>query len=99
LVNPAILLLDEATSSLDADTAAAVNATLQRVAANRTVIMITHHLPSVVNADQIFVLQQGQLVEQGDHEALLAQGGLYCQLWLTQGHGLSAPRMLNGVPA
>jgi ATP-binding cassette subfamily B protein len=97
LVNPAILLLDEATSSLDADTAAAINATLQRVAAYRTVIMITHHLPSVVNADQIFVLKQGQLVEQGNHETLLAQGGLYHQLWLMQGHGTSTPRMLDGV--
>jgi ABC-type multidrug transport system fused ATPase/permease subunit len=97
LVNPTILLLDEATSSLDADTAAAVNATLQRVAAHRTVIMITHHLPSVVNADQIFVLKQGQLVEQGDHETLLAQGGLYHQLWLMQGHGTSTPLMLSGV--
>lgn len=84
LVNPAILLLDEATSSLDADTAAAVNATLQRVAANRTVIMITHHLPSVVNADQIFVLKQGHLVEQGTHETLLEQCGLYRQLWQSQ---------------
>lgn len=97
LVNPAILLLDEATSSLDADTAAALNATLQRVAAHRTVIMITHHLPSVVNADQIFVLKQGQIVEQGDHEMLLAQGGLYSQLWLTQGHGSAKPLVLNGV--
>ena len=97
LVNPAILLLDEATSSLDADTAAAINATLQRVASYRTVIMITHHLPSVVNADQIFVLKQGQLVEQGNHETLLAQGGLYQQLWLIQGRDTSTPRMLDGV--
>ena len=97
LVNPAILLLDEATSSLDADTAAALNATLQRVAAHRTVIMITHHLPSVVNADQIFVLKQGQIVEQGDHETLLARGSLYSQLWLTQGHGSAKPLVLNGA--
>jgi ATP-binding cassette subfamily B protein len=97
LVNPAILLLDEATSSLDADTAVAVNATLQRVAANRTVIMITHHLPSVVNADQIFVLKQGQIVAQGTHESLLAQGEVYCQLWLTQGHSMLTPLRLNGA--
>ena len=101
LVNPAILLLDEATSSLDADTAAAVNATLQRVAANRTVIMITHYLPSVVNADQIFVLQQGQLVEQGTHETLLVKDGVYRQLWLNQQsmHALQSlePTTTNGV--
>lgn len=92
LVNPAILLLDEATSSLDADTAAAVNATLQRVAANRTVIMITHYLPSVVNADQIFVLKKGQLVEQGTHETLLAQDRIYRQLWQSQ-QTMRAPRL------
>ena len=84
LVNPAILLLDEATSSLDVDTAAKVNATLRRVAQDRTVIMITHYLPAVVHADTIFVLKEGNLVEQGNHETLLAQAGVYSKLWQTQ---------------
>jgi ABC-type multidrug transport system fused ATPase/permease subunit len=59
--------------------------------------MITHHLPSVVNADQIFVLKQGQIVAQGTHESLLAQGEVYCQLWLTQGHSMLTPLRLNGA--
>ncbi len=84
LVNPAILLLDEATSSLDVDTAARVNATLRRVAMNRTVIMITHYLPAVIYADTIFVLKEGHLLEQGKHDTLLAQAGVYSQLWQTQ---------------
>ena len=79
-----ILLLDEATSSLDADTAAAINATIQDIAKARTVIAITHHLSGVVNADTIYVLDQGHLVEEGNHAELLAQGGLYAQLWQTQ---------------
>ncbi|MEM7537925.1 MAG: ABC transporter ATP-binding protein [Chloroflexota bacterium] len=84
LCNPHILLLDEATSSLDADTAAAVNATIRDLARERTVIAITHHLMGVVNADMIYVLDEGHLVEQGNHAELLAQGGLYAQLWQTQ---------------
>lgn len=84
LVDPAILLLDEATSSLDADTAAAINATIQKIAKTRTVIAITHYLSAVVDADQIYVLQQGNVVEEGDHETLLDRNGLYAQLWNTQ---------------
>ena len=82
-----ILLLDEATSSLDADTAAAINATIQDIAKARTVIAITHHLSGVVNADTIYVLDQGHLVQQGNHAQLLAHGGLYAQLWQTQTGG------------
>ena len=86
LCNPAILILDEATSSLDAETAAAVDATIHALSKERTVISISHHLRSVIKADNIFVLDQGQIVEQGKHQALLAIEGLYAQLWHTQGH-------------
>ena len=84
LVNPAILVLDEATSSLDADTAAAVQATIEKIAQERTVITISHILSSVVNADKIYVLEHGHLLEQGTHQSLLRAGGLYYKLWQTQ---------------
>ncbi|MEZ4643341.1 MAG: ATP-binding cassette domain-containing protein [Chloroflexota bacterium] len=84
LRDPAILLLDEATSALDPGTEAAVNQTIARLGQGRTVIAVTHRLASVVQADQIFVMQNGRLVEQGTHQTLLAQGGLYHQLWQKQ---------------
>jgi ATP-binding cassette subfamily B protein len=88
LCQPAILLLDEATSNLDTETAAAINETLQHLSKQCTIIMITHYLPAVVNADTIFVLKGGGLVEQGTHLELLAHGEVYQQLWrAAQHHG------------
>jgi ATP-binding cassette subfamily B protein len=84
LRDPAILLLDEPTSALDAATEAAIGATLERLARERTIIMATHRLASVVSADRIFVLDGGQLVESGTHAELLAQQGHYSQLWHKQ---------------
>ena len=84
LHNPAILILDEATNSLDAETAAAIDNTIRELAKERTVISISHHLASVIEADTIFVLDQGELVEQGTHQELLSQCGLYAQMWHTQ---------------
>ncbi len=81
---PAILVLDEATSALDPGTEAAINATLARLGKGRTVISVTHRLRVASEADQIFVLQDGALVEDGTHHALLAQAGLYRQLWQKQ---------------
>jgi ATP-binding cassette subfamily B protein len=83
--NPAILLLDEATSALDSRTEAAINATLSRVGRGRTTISVTHRLASVVNADRIYVFDQGTLMEQGTHSELLQREGLYAQLWREQG--------------
>ncbi|MEZ4713920.1 MAG: ABC transporter ATP-binding protein [Caldilineaceae bacterium] len=84
LCNPSLLILDEATTSLDADTAAAIDATIQKLAKDRTIIAISHHLSSVMNADTIFVMDKGHIIEQGTHEMLLRQSGLYAQLWKTQ---------------
>lgn len=84
LCDPAILILDEATRNLDADTAAMIDATIRELAKDRTVISISHDLSFVTNADQIFVLDEGRLVEQGRHHELLEQYGLYAQMWQRQ---------------
>src|SRR5581483_6836635 len=82
--DPAILVLDEATSALDAATEAAINATLARVAQGRTTVSVTHRLSAAAGADRIFVLEQGELVESGSHQELLAAGGIYAMLWSRQ---------------
>jgi ATP-binding cassette, subfamily B, bacterial len=84
LSDPRILVLDEATSALDPGVEAAVNATLAQIARGRTVIAVTHRLQTVKRADTIFVMQDGALVEQGTHEALLEAKGLYHALWEKQ---------------
>lgn len=84
LRNPPILLLDEATSALDPATECAINETLLRVAAGRTVISVTHRLSTVVHADRIFLLEQGRVRESGRHDELLQGNGTYAQLWRKQ---------------
>ncbi|MEH1949609.1 MAG: ABC transporter ATP-binding protein [Nostoc sp.] len=86
LRNPAIFLLDEATASLDPQTEAAINTTINRLAIGRTLISVTHRLVSAIASDQIFVLDRGRLVEQGSHQELLQREGLYYRLWKTQAH-------------
>jgi ATP-binding cassette subfamily B protein len=83
--NPSVLLLDEATSALDQTTEAAINHTLLKVAKGRTMIWSTHRLTSVVDMDEIIVISGGRAIERGTHEELLAQGGVYRQLWNDQG--------------
>ncbi len=82
--DPPILLLDEATSALDSRTEQSIQDTLDKVAESRTTIMIAHRLSTVVNADQIVVLDQGRVVERGTHEQLLDLDGLYADLWNRQ---------------
>ena len=82
--DPSILVLDEATSALDYATEAALNATLFKVARNRTVIMVTHRLSSVISAGHIVVLDHGRVVERGTHRDLLKRGGVYATLWSKQ---------------
>ncbi|HLM58770.1 MAG TPA: ATP-binding cassette domain-containing protein, partial [Pyrinomonadaceae bacterium] len=82
--DPELFILDEATSALDPSTEAAVNDTLDRVSAGRTVISVTHRLKSVVGYDRIFVFKEGRLIEQGTHESLLRRGGVYAGMWRRQ---------------
>ena len=82
-----ILLLDEATSALDQGTEERIRAALDRLTKGKTTIVVAHRLSSVADADQIFVLEGGKLVEDGRHEALLKNGGLYAQLYKAQKKG------------
>jgi ATP-binding cassette subfamily B protein len=84
LKNPPILVLDEATSALDSRTEDAIQGTLEQIAESRTTIMIAHRLSTVVDADQIVVLDEGRVAERGTHEELLSNGGLYAELWARQ---------------
>ena len=78
------LLLDEATSSLDSRVERRIQAALEKLVEGRTVIAIAHRLSTVQRADQILVIQQGSIVEQGTHENLLHQSGLYTRLYIAQ---------------
>ena len=84
LKDPAILLLDEATSALDTQTERDIQDSLREMGQGRTVVTIAHRLSTVVDADQIVVLDAGQIVEQGTHDDLLAKGGRYAQMWARQ---------------
>jgi len=84
LKNPSILILDEATSHLDARSEALVQEALERIMEQRTSLVIAHRLSTVLSADKIVVIDQGQVQEMGTHEQLLAQGGLYSGLFETQ---------------
>ncbi|MCA8884531.1 MAG: ABC transporter ATP-binding protein/permease, partial [Rhodobacteraceae bacterium] len=91
LKNPPIVVLDEATSALDTATERDIQDSLRAMSRGRTVITIAHRLSTVVDADQILVLEAGQVAEQGTHADLLARGGRYAQLWDAQSRNGDAP--------
>ena len=84
LKNPPVLILDEATSSVDNETEALIQRSLEQIAIGRTTIVIAHRLSTIRNADRIFVLEHGKLKEQGRHDELVAEGGIYARLWGVQ---------------
>jgi len=84
LKNPAILIFDEATSALDSRSEKAIQEELDRIAVGRTTLVIAHRLSTVMNADEILVLDHGNVVERGSHASLLAADGHYAAMWLLQ---------------
>ncbi|WP_299600728.1 ABC transporter ATP-binding protein [uncultured Tateyamaria sp.] len=90
LKNAPILVLDEATSALDSEVEAAIQDTLYQMMEGKTVIAIAHRLSTIAEMDRILVLDDGKIVEDGSHDALLARGGLYADLWARQSGGFLA---------
>jgi len=84
LKDPPLLILDEATSSVDYETEAAIQRSMKQIAIGRTTIVIAHRLSTIVDADRIFVLDKGTIVEQGNHSTLMEMDGLYASLWEVQ---------------
>lgn len=84
LKNPRILVFDEATSALDSKTEQAIQAQLREVAANHTTLVIAHRLSTVMDADQVLVIEQGTIIERGTHTELLARDGVYAHMWALQ---------------
>jgi ATP-binding cassette subfamily B protein len=84
LKGPAIMMFDEATSALDTKTEREIQASLDEVSKGRTTLIIAHRLSTVVEADEILVLEDGQIVERGHHAELLAKGGAYATMWARQ---------------
>ncbi len=84
LKDPPVLILDEATSAVDNETEAAIQRSMQVITQGRTTLVVAHRLSTIVNADQIYVLDQGRVTEKGNHRQLLADNGLYATLWKVQ---------------
>ncbi len=95
LKGPPILVLDEATSALDSFTEREIQTALDRVSRGRTTLVIAHRLSTVVNADEILVLDRGRIVERGDHASLLERGGTYAALWSRQREADAAREVLD----
>jgi ABC-type transport system involved in Fe-S cluster assembly fused permease/ATPase subunit len=101
LKQPAILLFDEATSALDTHTEREIQANLREVSRGRTTLVIAHRLSTVIDADEIIVLDQGRIVERGRHGDLLSRGGAYAAMWMRQqeaGHGEGTRETVLATP-
>ncbi len=96
---PPILILDEATSALDIHTEREIQAALDRVSADRTTLVIAHRLSTVVNADEIIVLDDGRIVERGTHDELVQHAGLYASMWNRQRQAAEAVELLREAGA
>jgi ATP-binding cassette subfamily B protein len=99
LKNPSILIFDEATSALDSKSEKAIQAELERIAVGRTTLVIAHRLSTVMDADQILVLEHGRIVERGTHRALLDAGGEYARMWALQQQAAEAEAVLERAKA
>jgi len=97
LKNPPILLLDEATSALDTGTEREIQSALGEISKNRTTLVIAHRLSTVVDADEILVLERGEIVERGRHDELVARGGQYAAMWNKQKQAAEAREKLKEV--
>lgn len=84
LHDPSIYIFDEATSNIDAESEEMIMQVIHRLAASKTVLLISHRLANVVDSDQIYMMQDGHIVEHGDHQALMEQGGAYSRLYRKQ---------------
>ncbi len=93
LKNPKILIFDEATSALDTHTERAIQANLNDIAKGRTTLVVAHRLSTVVDADEILVLEAGEIVERGRHNDLLERDGVYAGMWRRQQQGSSEPEV------
>jgi ATP-binding cassette subfamily B protein len=97
LKRPSVFLFDESTSALDSHTEKDIQQSLDRVSKNQTTLMIAHRLSTIVHADEIIVLSEGEVVEQGTHQALMLLGGVYCAMWHRQSSGFADPgNVLSG---
>ena len=97
ITDPRILILDEATSALDPESEALVNANLLRIARGRTMVIVSHRLSSLVDCDQILVLDQGKVMDIGPHRELLERCAVYRQLWAQQNRHLDSQGPRNAA--
>ncbi len=97
LKNPPMLLLDEATSALDTHTEREIQSALNEISRNRTTLVIAHRLSTVVDADEILVLDHGEIVERGRHSELVSRGGHYAAMWNKQKEAAAVRERLKQV--
>jgi len=99
IVDPRLLILDEATSALDPESEALINANLQRMAQGRTMVIVSHRLSSLVDCDQILVLDRGKVLDLGPHRELLERCSVYRHLWFQQSRHMDPQGKTHAAPA